>query len=77
MFSTRTGDLRQPLQPGHGRAGAGAEEDDLLEKLHHHGGDLEHKGRVDLSCDMTRHDEERLFQLISNTCATRLDHGSS
>jgi glutamate synthase (NADPH/NADH) large chain len=42
------------------------EEDDLLEKLHHHGGDLEHKGRVDLSSDMTRHDEERLFQLISN-----------
>jgi glutamate synthase (NADPH/NADH) large chain len=42
------------------------EEDDLLEKLHHHGGDLEHKGRVDVSSDMTRIDEERLFQLISN-----------
>ena len=42
------------------------EEDDLLEKLHHHGGDLAHKGRVDVSGDMTRHDEERLFQLISN-----------
>jgi glutamate synthase (NADPH/NADH) large chain len=42
------------------------EEDDLLEKLHHHGGDLAHKGRVDVSSDMTRHDEERLFQLISN-----------
>jgi hypothetical protein len=25
-----------------------------------------HKGRVDVSGDMTRHDEERLFQLISN-----------
>ena len=35
-------------------------------KLHHHGGDLAHKGRVDVSGDMTRHDEERLFQLISN-----------
>ncbi|MCQ0988869.1 glutamate synthase large subunit [Jiella sp. LLJ827] len=42
------------------------EEDDLLEKLHHHGGDLQHKGRVDVSSDMTRHDDERLFQLISN-----------
>ncbi len=42
------------------------EEDDMLEKLHHHGGDLMHKGRVDVSGDMTRHDEERLFQLISN-----------
>ncbi|NDV87118.1 glutamate synthase large subunit [Aurantimonas aggregata] len=42
------------------------EEDDLLEKLHHHGGDLQHKGRVDVSSDMTGHDDERLFQLISN-----------
>ena len=58
------------------------EEDELLEKLHHHGGDLMHKGRVDVSGDMTRHDEERLYQLISNhfhyTGSTRakeiLDH---
>ena len=42
------------------------EEDDLLEKLHHHGGDLEHKGRVDVSGDMTRHDDERLRQLLQN-----------
>ena len=42
------------------------EEDDMMEKLHHHGGDLAHKGRVDVSGDMTRHDEERLYQLISN-----------
>ncbi|PYE24550.1 glutamate synthase (NADH) large subunit [Rhizobium sp. PP-CC-3A-592] len=42
------------------------EEDDMLEKLHHHGGDLMHKGMVDVSGDMTRHDEERLVQLISN-----------
>ena len=42
------------------------EEDDMLEKLHHHGGDLAHKGRVDVSGDMTKHDEERLVQLISN-----------
>ncbi|MQX05160.1 glutamate synthase large subunit, partial [Sinorhizobium meliloti] len=33
------------------------EEDDMLEKLHHHGGDLMHKGMVDVSGDMTRHDE--------------------
>ncbi len=42
------------------------EEDDMLEKLHHHGGDLMHKGLVDVSGDMNRHDEERLYQLISN-----------
>jgi len=42
------------------------EEDDLLEKLHHHGGDIEHKGRVDLSSDMTRYDDERLRQLLEN-----------
>jgi len=42
------------------------EEDELLEKLHHHGGDLMHKGRVDITSNMTRYDEERLYQLISN-----------
>jgi glutamate synthase (NADPH/NADH) large chain len=42
------------------------EEDELMEKLHHHGGDIDFKGRVDVSGDMTSHDEERLFQLISN-----------
>ncbi len=42
------------------------EEDDILEKLHHHGGDLMHKGRVDITSNMNRHDEERLKQLISN-----------
>ena len=42
------------------------EEDDMLEKLHHHGGDIDHKGRVDVSGDVTSHDEERLYQLILN-----------
>ena len=42
------------------------EEDDMLERLHHHGGDLMHKGMVDVSGDMTRHDEERLYQLVSH-----------
>jgi glutamate synthase (NADPH/NADH) large chain len=41
------------------------EEDDLLESEHHHGGDIEHHGRVDISSDMTRYDEERLKNLIS------------
>ena len=54
------------------------EEDDILEKLHHHGGDLMHKGRVDVSGDMTRHDQERLMQLIENhrryTGSTRAAH---
>jgi glutamate synthase (NADPH) large chain len=42
------------------------EEDDLMEQLHHHGGDIEFHGRVDVSSDMTRHDEERLHALIQN-----------
>ena len=41
-------------------------EDDLMESEHHHGGDLEHHGRVDVSKDMTRYDEDRLRQLIEN-----------
>ncbi len=41
------------------------EEDDLLEKLHHHGGDIEHKGRIDITSNMNRHDDERLHTLIS------------
>jgi len=41
------------------------EEDDLLEKLHHHGGDIEHKGRIDISSNMNRFDDERLHRLIS------------
>ncbi|MCC0053257.1 MAG: glutamate synthase large subunit [Rhodobiaceae bacterium] len=43
-----------------------AEEDDLLERLHHHGGDIEWHGRVDITGDMTRHDDERLHQLVMN-----------
>ncbi|MGU3575245.1 glutamate synthase large subunit [Brucellaceae bacterium C25G] len=41
------------------------EEDDLLERLKHQGGDLMYKGRVDVSANMTRHDEERLMQLLT------------
>lgn len=42
------------------------EEDDLMESEHHTGGDIEHHGRVDVSSDMTRFDDERLRQLIEN-----------
>ncbi|MCF6320226.1 MAG: glutamate synthase large subunit [Rhizobiaceae bacterium] len=41
------------------------EEDDLLEKIHHSSGDIEHKGRIDVSSDMTRFDEERFQQMIT------------
>jgi glutamate synthase (NADPH) large chain len=39
-------------------------EEDSLERLHHHGGDMEHHGLVDISADMTAFDAERLWQLI-------------
>ena len=42
------------------------EEEDLNQSLNHHGGDLEFKGRIDVQGDMSRHDEERLNQLIQN-----------
>ncbi|WP_456418239.1 glutamate synthase large subunit, partial [Thiolapillus sp.] len=42
------------------------EEDDALERLEHLGGDLETKGRVDVSHDMTRFDAIRLRQIIEN-----------
>jgi glutamate synthase (NADPH) large chain len=42
------------------------EEEDLMQRIHHHGGDLETKGRIDILADMSGHDEERLMQLISN-----------
>ncbi len=41
------------------------EEEDLLERLHHHGGDLEFKGRIDIMANMGHGDEERLHQLIA------------
>jgi glutamate synthase (NADPH/NADH) large chain len=41
-------------------------EDELMERLHHHGGDLEFKGRIDVLADMSGHDAERLHQLIAN-----------
>jgi len=57
-------------------------EEELLERLLHHGGDLEFKGHIDVQGDMSRHDEERLHQLIarhqrytgSTRAQTILDH---
>jgi glutamate synthase (NADPH/NADH) large chain len=43
-----------------------AEEEELNQRLHHQGGDLQGHGRVDIMKDMTRFDAERLHQLISN-----------
>ena len=42
------------------------EEEDLMQRLHHHGGDLETKGRIDIMANMSGSDEERLMQLITN-----------
>ncbi len=41
-------------------------EEEMNERLHHQGGDLNTPGRVDVMTDMTRFDAERLHQLISN-----------
>ena len=42
------------------------EEDELMERIHHHGGDLEFKGRIDVMANMSGFDAERLYKLISN-----------
>ena len=40
-------------------------EEDTIERLHHHGGDLEHHGLVDITAQMDRHDGERIWQLLA------------
>jgi glutamate synthase (NADPH/NADH) large chain len=42
------------------------EEEELNQRLYHQGGDLHQRGLVDVMADMTRHDAERLKQLIAN-----------
>ncbi len=42
------------------------EEEELNQRIHHLGGDLQTHGRVDVMQDMTRFDAERLRQLIAN-----------
>ncbi|WP_034990866.1 glutamate synthase large subunit [Beijerinckia mobilis] len=45
------------------------EEEDLMQKSYHQGGDLAAHGRVDIMRDMTRFDAERLHRLITNHAA--------
>ena len=40
-------------------------EDATIERLHHHGGDLEHHGLVDVTAAMDKHDGERIWELLS------------
>jgi glutamate synthase (NADPH/NADH) large chain len=42
------------------------EEEDLNQRLNHHGGDLEFKGRIDVMANMSGYDAERLHQLIAD-----------
>jgi glutamate synthase (NADPH) large chain len=42
------------------------EEEDLSQRLYHHGGDMESKGRIDIMSNMGGQDEERLVNLITN-----------
>jgi glutamate synthase (NADPH) large chain len=42
------------------------EEEDLSQRLYHHGGDMESKGRIDIMSNMGSHDEDRLVSLITN-----------
>ncbi len=55
-----------------------AAEEEVMQRHLHSGGDLAGHGRVDVMGDMTRHDAERLHQLISNharyTGSTRARH---
>ena len=45
------------------------EEEVMMQRLHHHGGDLEGHGLVDVMSDMDRFDGERLHQLIAKHAA--------
>ncbi|WP_375460348.1 glutamate synthase large subunit [uncultured Enterovirga sp.] len=45
------------------------EEEDLMQRIHHSGGDLEFKGRIDVLADMTGGDEERLLALLQKHLA--------
>jgi glutamate synthase (NADPH/NADH) large chain len=55
-----------------------AAEEEVMQRFLHSGGDLASHGRVDVMGDMTRHDAERLHQLIGNharyTGSTRARH---
>ncbi len=42
------------------------EEEELTQRLYHHGGDMETKGRIDVMANMSGYDAERLMQLIAD-----------
>lgn len=42
------------------------EEEELMQRIHHHGGDLEFKGRIDVMANMSGYDAERLHQLVAD-----------
>ncbi len=63
--STRAA-ISQALQHGHGRTRAGSGRGRHAGEAAPSRRRLMHKGLVDVSGDMNRHDEERLYQLISN-----------
>jgi glutamate synthase (NADPH/NADH) large chain len=42
------------------------EEEELTQRLYHHGGDMETKGRIDVMANMSGYDAERLHQLIAD-----------
>ena len=44
------------------------EEDATIEKLHHHGGDLEGHGLVDVTAHMDKKDGTRIFELLTRHC---------
>ena len=78
MCSTKQGDFAERCNMAMVELEPVPEEDELLERLHHHGGDLEFKGRIDVMANMSGFDAERLLQLISNhltlTGSTRAKH---
>jgi glutamate synthase (NADPH/NADH) large chain len=39
-------------------------EEETIERLHHHGGDLESHGLVDVTAHMERNDAERIWELL-------------
>ncbi len=44
-------------------------EEATIERLHHHGGDLEHHGLVDVTANMDKNDSERIWELLSRHAA--------
>ena len=66
MFWMRHGDFRQRCNLAMVDLEPVPEEEELLQRIANQSGDLESHGLVDVQGDMTNHDAERLFQLISN-----------